>query len=320
MAYIVLILAFITGFLLVFAVNLLLADVFAMNRKRARRRLTDKLLLRQKERAQSTLADEELYEMIAAGLGEFHNKLTWTAWLRKLLDESGLSMPPKELLGLCAVTGLLTEVPLWAFSHSWIVCAVTAPITLSLPLLYVYIVRMRRREKLLSQLPEAFDLIARTLRSGQTISHGLQAVAQEFGPPIALEFGYCYDQQDLGLSPEAALRDLAQRTGLLELRVFVLVVVVHRQTGGNLAELLEKLANLIRDRYRIRGTIKALTAEGRMQGVILLSLPPAMLTAMLLMNRPYALVLFQYPALLIGIGCSMIFGTLWIRKIVHFDF
>jgi len=78
-------------------------------------------------------------------------------------------------------------------------------------------------------------------------------VADEFSPPIADEFGFCYDQQNLGLSPEASMRDLARRTGLLELKIFVLAVMVHRQTGGNLSELLEKLATVIRHRYRIRG-------------------------------------------------------------------
>ena len=130
--------------------------------------------------------------------------------------------------------------------------------------------------------------MGRVIRAGQTMSQALQAVADEFPPPIAGEFAYCYEQQNLGLPPEAALRDLARRTGLLEIKIFVLALLVQQQTGGNLAELLDKLSDVIRERYQIRGKIKALTAEGRMQAIVLLALPPALFLIMLVMNRDYA--------------------------------
>ena len=127
--------------------------------------------------------------------------------------------------------------------------------------------------------------MARVIRAGQTMSQALLAVADEFPPPIAGEFSYCYEQQNLGLSPETAFRDLARRTGLLEIKIFVLALLVQQQTGGNLAELLDKLSAIIRERYRIRGQIKTLTAEGRMQAMVLLALPPGMFLLMLVMNR-----------------------------------
>src|SRR5215831_2903505 len=106
------------------------------------------------------------------------------------------------------------------------------------------------------------------------MSQALQAVADEFDTPISTEFAYCYEQQNLGLSPEVAMRDLARRTGLLEIKIFVLALLVQQQTGGNLAELLEKLADIVRERFRMRAKIKALTAEGRLQAIILLALVP----------------------------------------------
>lgn len=285
-----------------------------------RKRLEEELRRRQQERTRDLLADKELYEM-ADGMAETRRVLSWRARFVKYLDQAGMLMGPGELAGLCLVAGLLAGILAWAAGDAGVISGAVGAAAASLPLLYVALMRMWHQEKLLSQLPEAFDLIARTLRAGQTISHGLQAVAQEFSPPIATEFGYCYDQQNLGLSPEAAMRDLANRSGLLELKTFVLVVVVvHRQTGGNLAELLEKLAGVIRERYRIRGAIKALTAEGRLQGLVLLGLPPAMLVVMLTLNRPYAMVLFQYPLLLTAMCLSMVVGAFWMRKIVHFDF
>ncbi len=162
-------------------------------------------------------------------------------------------------------------------------------------------------------------MMSRVLRSGQTISQSIQAVADEFSPPIAEEFGFCYEQQNLGLSPEAAMRQLAQRTGLLEIRIFVVAVMVHRQTGGNLSELLDKISHVIRERFRISGYIRALTAEGRLQAIILLALPPLMIFLLLALNRDYMMTIFKYPSLLIVMFTCEILGALWMRKIVNFE-
>ena len=155
-------------------------------------------------------------------------------------------------------------------------------------------------EKLLSQLPDAFDLMGRVIRAGQTMSQGLQAVADEFAPPIATEFSYCYEQQNLGLSPELAMRDLARRTGLLEIKIFVTAMLVQQQTGGNLAEMLDKLSAIIRQRYRLRGQIKALTAEGRFQAAVLLALPIVMFFVFLVLNPAYEAELLKHPSLIVA--------------------
>jgi tight adherence protein B len=162
--------------------------------------------------------------------------------------------------------------------------------------------------------------MARVIRAGQTMAQGLQAVADEFDAPIAAEFAYCYEQQNLGLPPETALRDLARRTGLLEIKIFVLAVVVQQQSGGNLADLLDKLAAIVRERFRIRSKIKALTAEGRLQAAVLLILPPALFLIILVLNRDFGQVLLDRPNLLLGMLVSEALGALWIRKIVNFDF
>jgi tight adherence protein B len=162
--------------------------------------------------------------------------------------------------------------------------------------------------------------MARVIRAGQTMSQAMQGVAEEFDQPISGEFAYCYEQQNLGLPPELALRDLARRTGLVEIKIFVLALVVQQQTGGNLAELLDKLSAVIRERFRIRGRIRALTAEGRLQAAILLVLPPAMLLFILIFNPRYGKILFEHPSLVIGMFVSELLGALWIRKIVNFDY
>src|SRR5262249_6690744 len=158
------------------------------------------------------------------------------------------------------------------------------------------------------QLPDAFDLMARMIRAGQTMSQALHAVGNEFDQPIAGEFAYCYEQQNLGLSSEMALRDLARRTGLLEIKIFVLALVVQQQSGGNLAELLDNLAGIIRHRFHIKGKINALTAEGRFQAVILLALPPLLLGVIFMLNRTYAQGLLNHPQLLAGMVLSELLG------------
>ena len=162
--------------------------------------------------------------------------------------------------------------------------------------------------------------MSRVIRAGQTMSQALQAVADEFAPPVAAEFAFCYEQQNLGLAPETSLRELARRTGLVELKIFVLALLVQQQTGGNLAELLDKLSEIIRERYKMRGKIKAMTAEGRFQAMILLGLPPLMFLLMMTMNRDYAGVLLENPTLIWATLVSEALGGLWIRKIVNFDF
>jgi tight adherence protein B len=169
-------------------------------------------------------------------------------------------------------------------------------------------------------VPDAFDLISRVVRAGQTTTQAMRAVADEFPRPISLEFLLCHEQMNLGLSAEDALRDLARRTGLLELKIFALAMVVHRQTGGNLAELLDKLAEVVRDRFRIQGMIKSLTAQGRLQAGILLSLPPVMFVLLMILRPEYEILVIKYPIMIVMSLSLMAAGALWIRRIVNFDF
>jgi len=208
----------------------------------------------------------------------------------------------------------------WKAAWDPVVAAVGALIGAVVPVAYVNFKRNKRLEKLLSQRSDSFDLMSRVIRAGQTMAQAIQAVADEFAPPIAGEFAYCYEQQNLGLPPETALRELSRRTGVLEVKIFVLALLVQQQTGGNLAAMLDKLSGIIRERYKLRGKIKALTAEGRIQALVLLALPPGMFLIMMTMNRQYAAILLEHPSLLWATLISEAFGALWIRKIVNFDF
>jgi len=237
-----------------------------------------------------------------------------------MVEQSGLDLTPSKLLTIVVGTSLGLGLLGGLVRHNILVAVVGAIVGGVAPIFFVWFKRNARSEKLLSQLSDAFDLMSRVIRAGQTMSQGLQAVADEFSPPIATEFAFCFEQQNLGLAPETALRELARRTGLLELKIFVLAMLVQQQTGGNLAELLDKLSHIIRERYKLRGKIQALTAEGRMQAMVLLGLPPGLFLFMLVMNRSYAGILLEHPSLIWTTVISETIGGLWIRKIVNFDF
>lgn len=176
-----------------------------------------------------------------------------------------------------------------------------------------------RRKKFLGQLPGAFELMSRVIRAGQSVPQAFQAVAEAYEDPLRGEFGSCRHQQNLGLRPEVVFQEMAQRSGILELRIFAMAMLIQRQTGGNLSTVLERLATLVRNRLRLKQQVRALTAEGRLQGLTLVILPVIMFGVLFVINRPYASVLLDHKGLLaITVACMGV-GILWIRRIVNFE-
>jgi tight adherence protein B len=296
----------------------LLSDVFLRDRTRVSRRVDVQLRKRQRERARSS----SLFKNLAGAAATVEAPVSTSprARFEAMIDQSGVEISAQRLLIYMAATGLLLGLVTGLLFRNPLAGVAAGAGGAAIPFFYVYVRWRRRMDKMMGQLPDAFELMARVIRAGQTMSQSIQAVSDDFDPPLAAEFAYCYEQQNLGLAPEVSLRDLARRTGLLEIKIFVLALLVQQQTGGNLAELLDKLSAVIRERAKIRGKIRTLTAEGRFQAVVLLALPPAMFLVMWLVNPDYAAVLFKYPGLLIGTVVSEALGYLWIRRIINFDF
>jgi len=303
---------------LVVGVYSILSDLFLRDRSQISQRVDEEFNHLQRERARRSAVFKN--PQVLVGTDEPLDTLTLQQRFEELVEQSGLRISSQRLLVIIIVSGLAIGLLAGALRQSLLTGAGAAVFGVCLPLLYVVYKRKTRMAKLMAQLPDAFDLMARVTRAGQSVTQSLQAVADEFDPPISAEFAYCYEQQNLGLSPELSLRDLARRTGVLEVKIFVLALLVQQQTGGNLAEVLENLSSVIRERFRIGSKVRALTAEGRLQAIILLALPPAMFVLILFLNRDYGQVLLQHPSLLIGMSVSELFGALWIRKIVNFDF
>lgn len=311
---------FVAGVLIVVAAYSLFSDLFLRDRSRVGKRVDEELRRKQRERAKQSSLFKNLGVLPPGFTGDDDVRPSLAERFQAMVEQSGLDLAPRRLLLYMGIAALVGAGLMTLFGSSLLAVIAVGLVGAAGPYLFVAIKRKARLHKMMGQLPDAFDLMARVIRAGQTMGQALQAVADEFEPPIAAEFAYCYEQQNLGLPPEMALRDLARRTGLLEIKIFVLALLIQQQAGGNLAELLDKLATIIRERFRIRGKISALTAEGRMQAAVLLALPPGMFLIMLVLNREYGAVLFDYPAILAGILVSELLGALWIRKIVNFDF
>ncbi|MEJ2229952.1 MAG: type II secretion system F family protein [Nitrospirales bacterium] len=164
---------------------------------------------------------------------------------------------------------------------------------LAIPWLYINGKRKRRFKEFERQLPEALDLMARALRAGHAFSVGMKMVGDEFPDPIGPEFGRTVEEISFGIDVPKAMGNLNERVISTDLKFFITALVVQRETGGNLAEIIEAIARLIRQRFELLGRVKALSAEGRLSGIILFCMPIVMAGVLWVMNEPYMRILFE---------------------------
>jgi tight adherence protein B len=185
--------------------------------------------------------------------------------------------------------------------------------------MWLYHKRSTRLKKFAAQLPDAMELVARALRAGHSLAAGMHVVAEEMPAPISKEFGRVYEEQNLGIPLEEALKGMCDRVPNLDLRFFVTSVAIQRQTGGDLAEILDRIGHVIRERFKILGQVKALTAEGRLSGIVLIAMPIGLFLLMLWMKPDYIRLLWTDP---MGVKMSIaaiilvLIGSYAIKKIV----
>jgi len=188
-----------------------------------------------------------------------------------------------------------------------------------MPLIWLVIRRKRRFAKFGEQLPEALSLIARAIRSGNSLNAGMNMVVEEMSAPIGLEFQIAYEEQNLGIPLEQTLKNMMKRIPNLDLKFFVTAVSIQRQTGGDLGEIIDKICEVIRERFKILGMVKALTGEGRLSGTVLMAMPIVTFIAIYCLNYDYASLLFttDMGKKMIAFGVVMqILGGICIKKII----
>ena len=225
--------------------------------------------------------------------------------LDRLLLQSGYVKTLAHLLAVCLIfgmlglgTGVFLNFPMLGLTLLWLVLT-------ALPLLRLLWMRSKRLEKIAFQLPDALDLISRSLRAGHGFSAALAMVGKEAQAPISEEFKITFDEINFGISTQNALANLALRVPLNDLRYFIVAVVIQLESGGNLAELLSMLSNLIRERFKLFGKIRVLAAEGKMSAYILTALPFFVAGVTELLNPSYLNVLVTDP-----MGIRMVMGAL----------
>jgi tight adherence protein B len=192
-------------------------------------------------------------------------------------------------------------------------------VTASFPLMWLSMRRKSRFKAFGKQMPDAMELIARALRSGHSLASGLHVVVEEMPNPVSYEFRIAYEQQNLGIPIEQSLKNMIKRMPNLDLKFFVTAVAIQRQSGGDLAEILDKIGYVIRERFKILGTVQALTGEGRLSGTVLMALPIAIFFAVYYLNPDYVMLLFTTPLgkKMIAAGVVLqILGAVCIKKII----
>jgi tight adherence protein B len=317
--WLVALLAFLGVFLAVIAANAVLVELASNER----RRMKEEVLESHRQRVKFQVRAHDLEEVIrrsASSPANFRDRLS------RLIEQSGLEFTVQQLFlasaiaAICGVAVLFYVLALNLGFENAILPSALGAFGGVLPLLYVLYTRKKRQAKIFAALPDAFELMGRVLRAGQTLSYAMQIVADQGSPPLSLEFYRCNEQMTLGLTPEAALRNLAHRTGVLEMRIFTVAILVQRQTGGNLSALFDKMGSVVRERFRINGMITALTAQGRLQAGILTAMPVAMFAWLMYSQPGYERELFNYPVMCVMAVAFLVAGTLWIRKVVNFDY
>jgi tight adherence protein B len=237
--------------------------------------------------------------------------------MEKVFEQADCNIKPSALFGVALILGGIGTV--LSFLAVGLFAPLVGIVMFSLPFLWLLNKRRVRLKKFAAQMPDALELVARALRAGHSLAAGMHVVAEEMPPPIADEFNRVHQEQNLGIAIEDAMNSMCDRVPNLDLRFFVTSVAIQRQTGGDLAEILDKIGYVIRERYRILGQVKALTGEGRLSGVVLIALPFVLFLVMLHMNFDYESQLWKHPLgikmLVVGIFMQIL-GAYCIKKIV----
>lgn len=286
-------LVFLFALFLVLGAYLLATRGTDARRARLRQRLTEALLhSAHTEDIEVVLARNELMSEIP-WMNRVLVRLQAAMHLKQMLDQADLHITPSRLIMFSGMAGMLAGLAASVITFSILVMIASALFAAALPFAHVWWKRKQRFDAFLEHLPDALELMSRSLSAGHAFSESLQMVSSEMPDPIATEFRKTYEEQNLGLSLKLAMENLCARIPLLDLRLCVTAVLIQRETGGNLAEILEKVAYTIRERFRIMGDLKTLTTSSRMSAWLLCGLPIFVTFVITAMNPDYMAILWK---------------------------
>jgi tight adherence protein B len=240
--------------------------------------------------------------------------------IRDLLSQANVAWTPARLLLLSAVSCFIPGYLIYLRTGVAVVAVICGALAGAVPFVYVFSKRSKRFAQFEQGLPGALDLIVSGLRSGHSLVSALNLVAREVPDPIGREFRICFDEQNYGLELRAAMHNLTRRVPIQDIRIVTTAILIQKETGGNLAEVLDRCGHVIRERFRLKKEIRIRTAQGRLTGMILTLLPVILGFLMFLVNPDHMSLLWKHPLgvkMLYASGVMTIVGGLIIRKIVR---
>lgn len=247
---------------------------------------------------------------------------SWAGKLREMLVQAGMETKPAKFLLINATLALAAFVICGYFYPHLAVQVLAAAAMALAPYLFVLWKRQRRIRLFEERFPEALDLLGRAVRAGHAFTTGLEMIAKEASEPVASEFRKTFEEQNFGIPLRDALLNMSERIHSIDAKFFVTALLIQKETGGNLAEILDGLSQVIRDRFRIFRDVRTKTAQGRLTAGILIALPPVMMLVLGTLNPSYMKLLFtdpKGPIVLLTAGTLQIIGSAVIWKIIHFE-
>jgi tight adherence protein B len=242
--------------------------------------------------------------------------------LVRLIEQSGVATTPGAVAGMSITAGVLA-VLLGLILLGSVPAALAAALAgVAVPFFWLSHKRSKRIKRFEEQFPEALDLLSRAIRAGHAFQSAMGMVADELPEPVGIEFKKAFDQQNFGLPLRDALAQLSERVPSLDVRFFVTSVTIQRETGGNLSEILDNLARVVRERFKIRRQVRVHTAHGRFTGYVLLALPAALALALTWLSPEQMKLLFNErmgQAMLVGAMVMQAVGFVWIRQVIKIE-
>jgi len=246
----------------------------------------------------------------------------WATRFRDFISQAGMKTRPGKIILTGGVLACFGFILAGLFQARFLLSIFIACVVGAIPFVYVAVKRRRRLHRFEEHFPEALDLLNRAIRAGHGFTTGLGMIASEVSEPIAGEFRTTFEEQNFGLPLRDALQNLTERVPLIDVQFFVTALLIQKETGGNLVELLENLANVIRDRFRIYRDIRTKSAHGRLTAGILIALPVLMAFGLGIVNPSYLPVLYHDPVgplILWGAAIWQVIGALLLWKIIHIE-
>lgn len=242
--------------------------------------------------------------------------------LARLIEQAGVSTTPSTVVVMTVFLAVLAAAATQVFLRVPLAFVVTVPAGAAVPALWLVQRRSSRLKTFEEQFPEALDLVSRAIRAGHAFQTAIGMAAEELPPPVGPEFKKVFDEQNFGLPVRDALNGLADRVPLLDVKFFITAVAIQRDTGGNLAEILNNLSHVVRERFKIQRQVRVHTAHGRITGFVLLALPAFLAVALSFLNPEHMRPLFQErmgQMMLVSTIVMQLVGFLWIRRVIKIE-